>query len=349
MIQNLGLKVIFDNSHGEIVGVLSFSKEDYSTFASILQLFGCELDIIADRITPHALQGAKVLLVPVPTKPFQQDELYAIHNFVNAGGGLLLIGEYGGYANNDTYLNQIAQMFGIMFNRDLICDTQSRLTGVEQDVKSAMVSPIIDGIAKHEVMQGIDKLRLELSCSVTAGGHATPLAWSGSYSFADKDFDYTPDANEQRGNIIFLASANFGAGRVIAMGDSSLISNENMLDPNHAKLGINMIKWLGSATAAAPTATPQYTPPSAPVVPSPPPVNVPDVKPVHQAPPAAPPPPTPPPAAPPLSAAAAASTPSPPPPPGSGPPPPPPNKGTDAEVKKKKLPPPPPPPPPPRK
>ena len=253
MMENLGIKVVFDNSHGEIVGVLSFAKEDYSTLASIFQLFGCRLDVIMDRISNQHLAGSQVLIVPVPTKQFQQDEVLAIKQFVEGGGGLLLIGEYGGYANNDTYLNQLGQLFGIQFNRDVICDSQARLTNAAADPKKAMVCPIVDGIAQHPALEGVTKLRLELSCSVTAGGSAIPLAWAGNYSFADRDFNYLADTYEQRGNVIFLAATQAGAGRVVCMGDSSLLSNENLLDPNHSKLGLNLIRWLaGIAQGAAP-------------------------------------------------------------------------------------------------
>lgn len=299
MIENLDIKVVFDNSHGEIVGVLSFAKEDYSTLASIFQLFGCRLDVIMDHISNQHLAGSQVLIVPVPTKQFQQDEVLAIKQFVEGGGGLMLIGEYGGYANNDTYLNQLGQMFGIQFNRDVICDSQARLTNAAADPKKAMVCPIVDGIAQHPAMEGVTKLRLELSCSVTAGGTAIPLAWAGNYSFADRDFNYQADSYEQRGNVIFLAATQVGAGRVVCMGDSSLLSNENLLDPNHSKLGLNLVRWLagfaqGAAPGfgAAPAAVPGMgapalgIPPATPAMPNAPPAAPPPVA----APMAAPPP-----------------------------------------------------------
>ena len=334
MMENLGIKVVFDNSHGEIVGVLSFAKEDYSALASIFQLFGCRLDVIMDRVSNQHLAGSQVLIIPVPTKQFQQDEVLSIKQFVEGGGGLLLIGEYGGYANNDTYLNQLGQMFGIQFNRDVICDSQARLTNAAADPKKAMVCPIVDGIAQHPAMEEVTKLRLELSCSVTAGGSAIPLAWAGNYSFADRDFNYQADTYEQRGNVIFLAATQAGAGRVVCMGDSSLLSNENLLDPNHSKLGLNLVRWLagiaqgaapgfGAAPAAAPGmgAPAPGIPPAAPGMPTAPPAGPPTV-----AAPAGPPgfgppiaaPPGPAPIAPPPSAA----PPGPPPaaPPGFGPP-----------------------------
>ena len=334
MVENLGIKVVFDNSHGEIVGVLSFAKEDYSALASIFQLFGCRLDVVMDRISNQHLAGSQVLIIPVPTKQFQQDEVLSIKQFVEGGGGLLLIGEYGGYANNDTYLNQLGQMFGIQFNRDVICDSQARLTNAAADPKKAMVCPIVDGIAQHPAMEEVTKLRLELSCSVTAGGTAVPLAWAGNYSFADRDFNYQADTYEQRGNVIFLAATQAGAGRVVCMGDSSLLSNENLLDPNHSKLGLNLIRWLagiaqGAAPGfgAAPAAVPGMggpalgMPPAAPGMPNAPPAAPPTVA-APAGPPGFGPPAVAPPGPAPLAPPPAAAPPGPPSaaPPGFGPP-----------------------------
>lgn len=188
-----GPTVLFDNTHAQTAGNADWTVVGaYSSFADMLRHHGYKV-ISNDRgeIDATKLAGVKVLVVPEPNTRLTANEMKAITDFVNKGGGLFAIADHAGADRNgdgwDAVMiwNELTPAWGIHFATDK--HNQDPLT------KSRSDSPLAPNVHK-------------IGC------------WAGSSidvsGTAKADFNF--DTGEP-----FVASTTVGQGRVVAIGDSS--------------------------------------------------------------------------------------------------------------------------------
>lgn len=200
-----------------------------------------------------------VLVIAVPTQPFTSEELTSIHQFVDTGGGLFLMGESGILTSkNVENFNVLAGFYGIAFQRDVVVDPENNLT---LDMPHPEI-PIIDLFHDHPVTRNVQKIFLVSGCSVRLSKKAIPLAWGRESTYGDtlsevygyKGGTYDP-LNEKRGKeLVVMACAESGKGRVFALGDTSLFRGASATGPpwqqepfqyfDHKRLALNVFSWL---------------------------------------------------------------------------------------------------------
>lgn len=72
-----------------------------------------------DEITAEDLEMSDLLFIHVPSAQYSDNEIQAIHGFLNSGGSLFLAFDVDGWATLDqTNLNDIIQPYGITFGSD---------------------------------------------------------------------------------------------------------------------------------------------------------------------------------------------------------------------------------------
>ncbi len=170
-----------------------------------------------DSSNPQDLTHYDVLVLPEPNVPFSSAEKQAILNFVENGGGLFMISDHAGADRNnngwdatevfddlgsDTY-------FGIHFNVNT--DADSWFNDHPDDrYTSDTNSPIVHGVygdcsaGKGLGLYGATSMTLHPANNSTVTGHI----WKT---------DGTPGSNVK----VTFATAEYGEGRVAAIGDSS--------------------------------------------------------------------------------------------------------------------------------
>lgn len=195
---------------------------------------------------PQDLKNYAVFIVDEPNIKFTNSEKTAILNFVKNGGGLFMISDHtGSDRNHDGYdsvqiwndlmaTNDVQQNpFGFVINLNTFSETSS-------NVLIAKNNPILNG------SQGtVTQLKYSAGASITTNPSANKtvqgLIWR-NYS------------NQENQNIL-CASATFGKGRVVIIGDSSPADDGtgNPKDklyfgwtelPSHAALHLNASLWL---------------------------------------------------------------------------------------------------------
>ena len=142
--QRRPVRVLFDEAHSEawtISPQLAAQMQPDAPFDSSYGKAARDLakrDFVVDRhvdepITPEALAGAGVLVVAHPSDrlwkrttsnaspKFDRSEIAAIHDFVQGGGGLIVLGEteQAKYGNN---LNELLAPFGICIETATVWD-----------------------------------------------------------------------------------------------------------------------------------------------------------------------------------------------------------------------------------
>jgi hypothetical protein len=196
----------------------------------------------ADAIDEKTLAGCDVLVIKIPRFRFTLEEVRAVVHFVEAGGGLLLIGDHTNLERSSAHMNDISRAFGFTFRDDVLYSSQP---SPDQEHYEAPRTP-------HPAIEHVPEFDFAVSCSIDPGtslGRPVVAAaglWSmpadyhmGNYMY------YAQHPPEMRfGSFIQAWSTHGGQGRVIAWGDSTIFSNFCLYQPGKAQVLLNLVEWL---------------------------------------------------------------------------------------------------------
>ncbi len=187
------------------------------------------------HIDAELLEGKDVLVLVHPCDPeierttsshspkLLPDEITAIHNFVNAGGGLLVITEYENqkYKNN---LNELVSEFGIDIEHYSTVRDEDHSLNEEKTHVLATV-PVHDNL-----LIGVRKVCFYRSGSCRVREPARALL--------------TSSAAARPAGAALAAVATFGKGHVAVINDSDLFGDEYIGRFDHLQLWLNLMYWL---------------------------------------------------------------------------------------------------------
>ncbi|WP_436861754.1 DNA-binding protein [Staphylococcus caeli] len=105
--QNQNGEVLFDNTHGQTAGAADWVIDGgFSDYANSIAQQGYQVKELRgeSNITPEALSGKKMLVIPEANIPFKQTEQQAMVDYVKQGGNIVFIADH---YNADRNLNRI--------------------------------------------------------------------------------------------------------------------------------------------------------------------------------------------------------------------------------------------------
>jgi hypothetical protein len=108
-----GRKILIPLSHREWYG-----GTDYNDFKQMLENFGYNVTMYYGSLTPDVLSRFNVLIIGNAWDNFTRDEISAILNFVNNGGGILLAGQgwsWPGHTLDNYPMNILGEYFGVQW------------------------------------------------------------------------------------------------------------------------------------------------------------------------------------------------------------------------------------------
>lgn len=201
------------------------------------------------------LSNYKVYIIDEPNIVYTAPEKDAIINFVKNGGGLLIISDHDqSDRNNDTFDSPYIL-------NDLMASNSVQINPFGLTFNLLSISPNSTNIANlptNSILHG-------------AAGNVTQVMWSSGTSMtlntannsAVKGLIFTNGSSNTGLTNVLCASATFFAGKVIAIGDSSIPddgtgdSGDTLYDGysadangNHQKLLMNSVIWLASSNLA---------------------------------------------------------------------------------------------------
>jgi hypothetical protein len=194
-------------------------------------------------------QAADVLMIAYPVDRFTEKEIENVVDFVNSGGSLFLTAEWGNLKQNADILNSISKHFGITFNMDRIADSKESF---EEEIKlfDEVIKreprpqfPRITDFADHPINQGVEEIGHFSGCSLHAPEESA-LAWSSPTSFGDEDADSELDPGEKVGHLITAAHPHISGGRIVAYGDTSILTNKYINRADSKLFVVNTVNWL---------------------------------------------------------------------------------------------------------
>ncbi len=201
-----------------------------------------------DAIDEKTLSACDVLVIKIPRFRFAPEEVRAIVDFVEAGGGLLLIGDHTNLDCSAAHMNDITRAFGFTFRDDVLYSNQP--SPDQEHYQASTMSTWCP--VPHPAIEHVPEFDFAVSCSIDPGislGRPVVAAaglWSmpGDYHMEN----YMPFAQHvpdmRFGSFIQAWSTHGGRGRVIAWGDSTIFSNFCLYQPGKAQVLLNLVEWL---------------------------------------------------------------------------------------------------------
>ena len=217
------------------------SGYNYYSLAAYLRDYYDVAKNLDSPISRELLRTCDILMLKTPTEAYNEEEIDAICEFVKKGGGLFLVGDHTNVFGTSTYLNPVAERFGLRFKYDGTYDLRTGGLSIYED----------RSIFRHPAAILLPRFLFATSCSMGispfASGVITGYGVKSLYlDYSHENFFATdrPDLDKQYGLLIQSAAASSGKGRVVAFTDSTVWSNFFMFIPGKWELLIGMIGWL---------------------------------------------------------------------------------------------------------
>jgi hypothetical protein len=180
-----------------------------------------------DSLDEISAQPENTVMVSIPYMEYNPDDLSRVNDFVNSGGHLIIMDDFG-------FGNSILENLGLKMRFDgrelldpLFCYKNPNLPRIT-DFSSALKETGIEAVAFNHgtILTNVD--------------NSAPIAWSSDKSFLDANSDGAFNNGEPTGPFIVGARVNLGKGRVDIISDPSLIIN-SMTDKNDNDKFVNYL------------------------------------------------------------------------------------------------------------
>ena len=224
----------------------------YHQMARAARDFGFELEInSASEITSELLAGFDVFVLPHASEDewektvgygspkLTATELDALEQFVEQGGGLLILGEteQQKYGNN---FAELAARFGVKITNTTVQDPVRNHNSV-----ASWPKPMMPRLRRADLNFKVQNLSLYRCATLEISKDAD------SEIFLESSESASP-ASAALGAAIWS-----GRGRVVVLADSDLFGDDSVSDGDNLQLWLNIAGWLGNARTALSANTPK--------------------------------------------------------------------------------------------
>jgi hypothetical protein len=218
----------------------------FGSLPKYLNEFGYSVEVLDENVSESTFDGVSVFVVINLDDSFTPAEHRLIWDFVERGGSLLVLGDHTDIGGMMKPLNDLLSPVGISFR----FDSALPLNHEEQPQWMSCMQ-----LLHHPVNEGIPNenwISISVGASLDVSKTAFPIL-IGRYAFSDIGNysnsggflgDYKCNPGEQLGDVILVAGAYYGDGKVLVFGDTSSFQNSAM---SHSyQMAYNVFKWLNS-------------------------------------------------------------------------------------------------------
>lgn len=206
-LNGVNKNILWDTTHGVY---LSYSPSGYyANLVTLLNTKGYSVTTINNGILNNDLSQYDILVIGLGSawnSQYTNNEVNAIVNFVQNGGGLLIMGDNTNCPNQN--INPVAQAFGT-------------ITGVSYLLPHDLY---ITNVASHPIFNGVSEFYMAAGGEVNSNTQSEEVAW---------------DSNN-KGTIVVYS----GSGRVVITGDINFADDRYRSKSNNQKFTENIFDWL---------------------------------------------------------------------------------------------------------
>ncbi len=219
-----GYTVLWDTSHGvaDVSNGGGYQPSGhYSDLVDLLELpaNGFTVNTTSLGFTDDNLASADIAVVCITSaynSSYTTAEADSLAAFVDAGGGLLIMGTHPFLPGGNSNIQRIAGEFGITLAASNAATEEVSYT------PDALEHPVFAGFT------GTESIYMPAAGEMTIGENGFALA------------------QDQATGDIFIAGADYGSGRVIALGDFNMFSQVGNVfnQANNSEFALNTFNWL---------------------------------------------------------------------------------------------------------
>jgi len=199
------------------------------------------MDRGTDSLTPELLANYDVLVLKVPTQPYSTKELDAIQDWVEKGGGLVLIGEHTNVFGYATFLNPVTTRFGQRFIADIVYDLKTGDLNLHE----------VPQVLPHPMAQNMPTMLWGGPCS-TWGDLSARAVCTGlrlktlPADYTQRNFfpERTGHTGYRYGIFPLVMTTRCGKGRIVTFNDSTIWSNFFVFIPGKVELALSIVDYV---------------------------------------------------------------------------------------------------------
>lgn len=226
-------KVFFDESHAQQFVIGKNGPLDLSDLAALYQDSGFTVTSHANGLTKEGLSAVDVLVLSGPFLPLTDVELEAVIEFIDAGGGLVV-------------MLHIAPPVANLLHRLDVDFTNGTLRETSQVIDNNALNFKVSAMADHPVTANLDHFSVYGTWALRAtAAHAMVLAETSKQGWVDRDRDNQLTDVDAMQKFGVMVAGEIGHGRYVVIGDDALFQNRFFDEPNR-RLALQLINWLAS-------------------------------------------------------------------------------------------------------
>jgi hypothetical protein len=222
------------------------STYNYYTWAQWLDLYYTIARNTNAPLTHDLLSEYDILILKCPTQSYTTPEIESIQHFVDAGGGLYLIGDHTNVFGMNTFLNEVSERFGLRFKTDATYEIN---TG---DLSTFSA----DQFYSHPILRHVTEFNFMTSCTLEP---TSPLASTrienviignrlisepGTYSTENFFRESIASPDSVFGYLLQAAAVKYGNGRVVAFTDSTVFSSFCLCTDGYQSFTLGVMDYL---------------------------------------------------------------------------------------------------------
>ncbi len=258
----------------------------YSTWRQDISDMGYEtLAIQSSMSVVTRYNGSAVLVVSGPVIGFSIDAVFVIFNHLMRGGGVLIADDFGSANRSFALLNNLVagaasgtapvKVQGLLaFTGGVLLDLDS----YDKTPKLPVITDLRPGLDGGALTQGVTSLHLNWATALSPKSALglSGIAWTTRRAWCDKnisDPNPYPDPDEWNGSLPVAGAIDLSlvlsprAGRIVAVSDPSMFTNDMINRGDNRRFAQNIISWLSHGDTDQPVvfcedllATPWYAP-----------------------------------------------------------------------------------------
>lgn len=179
-----------------------------------------ELRIVQSTSAYETLDATNTtVFIIAPEETYSAEASASIQSFIEAGGRVVVLDNFGPYANE-----LMASVGGsATFDGQLVRDEREHFRGPTM--------PIASGVEAHRLTNGVSQLTLNYATAIEPHD-ATVLVRSSEYAYLGAEDDDIGDDDELAAHPVVTVES-IGAGELVAVGDPSITINEMLDQPDN--------------------------------------------------------------------------------------------------------------------
>lgn len=225
------VNVLFDEGHGQAFHISKDGPLHLSRLAELLKEEGFNVSSSTAHFDDSLFQHVDAIIISGPFKPFDNDEISQLLNFVGSGGKLIIM------LHISQPAKELFEKFGVHITKGAISENENIINSKKTDF-------YIKDFMHHTLTSGLKSFAVYGSWGFfTENSNVKLVAKSSNNSWIDFNRNRIHDENEPKGPFGIIATGTLGKGSFVFFSDDAIFQNGYLKDEN-LELAKNLSKFL---------------------------------------------------------------------------------------------------------